>query len=50
MPVLYKPFQSNLEDKKKWEETVLSPCSSYRKYQFRTAFQRDCRLFFPFSG
>lgn len=49
MPVLYKPFQSTLEDKKV-VKTLLSPSCTFGKRGFRTTFERNSSLLFPLSG
>ena len=50
MPVLYKPFQSTLEDKKSGKKTLLSPSCTFGKRGFRTTFERNSSLLFPLSG
>ena len=49
MPVLYKPFQSTLEDKKAVKNSSTPSCT-FGKRRFRTTFERDSSLLFPLSG
>lgn len=50
MPVLYKPFQSTLEDKKSGKKLFYPPSCTFGKRRFRTTFERDSSLLFPLSG
>lgn len=50
MPVLYKPFQSNLEDKKSGKKLFYPHVVRTGNINSAQLSKRDCRIFFPFSG